>query len=66
MTRSDLMLAIEKYYAQPNNVYKAAVSNTLVQSMYRKIDEAWKIVIELEKDEHFKELGGELRKALES
>ena len=63
MTRSDLLLEVVKFEE------KAEVGSptyNLVEDMHRKIENAYKIVFELEKDEHFKGLGELLRKALES
>jgi hypothetical protein len=63
MTRSDIILAIAKAeIAEPYNQEMIA----LIHKLHRKTENVYKIVFELEKDLHFKELGEYIRKALES
>lgn len=61
MMASDLFLAINKIDRLPVDE-----RTHLIHKMHKKIDNVYKIVIDLEKDKHFKELGELFRKALES
>lgn len=71
MTRSDLLLATHKAYnfldkISANHETKACETTGLISSMNNKIENAYDLVFELEKDPVFKELGERLRKGLES
>jgi hypothetical protein len=63
MTRSDILLAVAKAESsEPHNQEMI----TLIHKLYHKTENVYKIVFELEKDPHLKELGEYIRKALES
>lgn len=61
MTASDLLLAIYKIDSLPVDE-----RTHLIHRMHNKIENVYKVVITLEKDKQFKELGELFRKALES
>lgn len=61
MTRSDILLEMNRL-----NKMTGAEKTLLIQKLEFKIEQVYKILFPLEKDEHFKELGELLRKALES
>lgn len=71
MTRSDLLLETHKAYdfldkISVINEINARKTINLIHSMHNKIENAYQVIFALEKDEHFKELGEELRKRLET
>ena len=72
MTKTDVLIATHKAYhflnkVMANNEIKAKETMVLISKMHNKIENAYTIVFALEKtDDHFKEIGEVLRKALES
>ena len=61
MTRSDIALEIAKLHKMTDKE-----KTNLIYLLRHKIEEVYTIVIELETDKRFNELGALLRKALES
>jgi len=70
MTRSDLLLAVNKIHSADFNSLasdlRACYMLNLITKMQDKIEKAYEIVFILEGDKDFDKIGKALRKALES